>query len=339
LEHRRIIIPESGSPDVLQVIEERIPEPEANEVRVKVFAAGVARADILMRRGQYPEAIPSYPYTPGYDVSGVVDALGKGASKFEQGTRVVALTEVGGYAEYVCLPEDNLIPVPEGLDLAEVVCLGLNYLTAYQMLHRFANVKAGERVLFHAAASGVGTAQLQLGRLVELEMFGTVSRGKQDFVSDLGGIPIDYRSEDFVKRIRTLTGDGVDAAFDPVGGSHIWRSFKTLRKNGRLIAYGEMAITGAQAPKRSEVTLHHYLPRVLNYYPGARKVMWYESFLENQAHPDWYHKDFATLIELLKQGKIKPVIAERITLAEAMRAHELLEASAVSGKIVLICNG
>lgn len=338
MEHRRIIIPEPGSPDVLQVIEERIPQPGANEVRVKVFAAGVARADILMRRGQYPEAVPSYPFTPGYDVSGVVDTLGEGASKFEPGARVVALTEVGGYAEYVCLSEDDLVPVPEGLDLAEVVCLGLNYLTAYQMLHRFANVKAGERVLFHAAASGVGTAQLQLGKLAELEMYGTASKGKHGIVSELGGIPVDYKSEDFVKRVRGLTGDGVDAAFDPVGGSHIWRSFKTLRKNGRLIAYGEMSITGAQEPERIEVFLHHNLPNVLNYYPGDKTVKWYESFLEKQVHPDWYHGDFSVLLNLLVQEKIKPVIAERIPLVNAVRAHELLESATVSGKIVLICN-
>lgn len=338
MEHRRIIIPEPGSPDVLQVIEEKIPEPEANEVRVKVFAAGVARADILMRRGQYPEAVPSYPFTPGYDVSGVVDILGEQASKIEPGTRVVALTEVGGYTEYVCLPEDDLIPVPDGLDFAEVVCLGLNYLTAYQTLHRFANVKAGQRVLFHAAASGVGTAQLQLGGISELEMYGTTSKAKHDIISNLGGIPIDYKSEDFVKRIRSLTGNGVDAAFDPVGGSHLWRSFRTLRSNGSLIAYGEMSITGAQAPKRSEVAMHHYLPRILNYYPGDKTVKWYESFVENRAHPDWYHGDFGELLNLLAQEKIKPIIAERIPLVNAVRAHELLESAAVSGKIVLICN-
>jgi NADPH2:quinone reductase len=322
----------------LQIIEEKIPEPEPNEVRVKVFVAGVARADTLMRRGQYPESVPAYPFTPGYDVSGVVDAPGKEATKFEPGTPVVALTEVGGYAEYVCLPEDDLIPVPEGLDLAEVVCLGLNYLTAYQMLHRFAKMKTGERALFHAAASGVGTAQLQLGKLLDLEMYGTTSAGKLQLISTLGGIPIDYRNDDFVKYIRTLTGDGVDAAFDPVGGSHIWRSFKSLNKNGKLIAYGEMAITGSQEPKRIDVALHHYLPRVLNFYPGNRKVKWYEAFLENRAHPDWYHQDFATLIDLLQKGRIKPIIAEKIPLVDAVRAHQLLEAAAVKGKIVLICH-
>jgi NADPH:quinone reductase-like Zn-dependent oxidoreductase len=336
--HRRVVITHPGGPEVLKVIEEAIPEPGPYEACVKVLAAGVARADMMMRRGLYPGSVPLYPFTPGYDIVGLVDTIGEGTATNILGTMVAALTEVGGYAEYICLPEDDLVPVPMESDPAEVVCLVLNYLTAFQMLHRFAHVKTGERVLFHAAASGVGTAQLQLGSLTQLEMYGTASRGKHDTVSKLGGIPIDYQSEDFVRRIRNLTSNGVDAVFDPIGGSHLWRSFKTLRDQGRLIAYGEMAITGVQKPKRSEVMLHHYLPRWLNHFPGRRTVKWYEVFDENRAHPNWYHEDLTTLIALLEERKIKPVIAERFPLDEASRAHELIEASAVSGKIVLLPN-
>lgn len=338
MEHRRVIIPHPGGPNVLQIIKESIPEPKRHEVRVKVLAAGVARADIMMRMGQYPGAVPEYPYTPGYDIAGVIDDLGEGTSKFTGGMSVVALTEVGGYAEYVCLHEDDLVPVPNDLDPAEVVSLALNHLTAYQMLYRFANVQPGERVLFHAAASGVGTALIQLGKLAGLTMFGTVSERKHDIVKELGATPIDYQREDFVECVLDSTKDGVDAIFDPIGGLHIWRSFQALNTVGRLIAYGEMAITGTQETKRSEVMLHHYLPRLLNYFPGRRTVKWYEVFDEVRAHSDWYHNDLATLIAFLEEGKIKPVIAERLPLEEASRAHELIEASAVSGKIVLILN-
>ena len=337
MQHRRVIIAGPGGPEVLKLVEEPIPEPKPNEVRVKVLAAGVARADILMRMGQYPGAVPGYPYTPGYDIVGVIDEQGEGTSKFTPGMSVIALTEIGGYAEYLCLPEEDLVSVPKDLDPAEVVCLALNYLTAYQMLHRFANVQLGESVLFHAAASGVGTAQLQLGKLAGLSIYGTASKRKHDVVTQLGAIPIDYQREDFVERIRSLTGNGVDAVFDPVGGSHLWRSFRTLREQGRLIAYGEMAIAGVQKPKRSEVLLHHYLPRLLNSFP-VRTVKWYEVFDEKQAHSDWYQEDLGTLISLLVDEKIKPVIAERFPLEEASRAHELIGASAVSGKIVLLCN-
>jgi NADPH2:quinone reductase len=338
LENRRVIIPHPGDPDVLQVIKEEISTPKSNEVRIRVQAAGVARADIMMRMGQYPGSTPPYPYTPGYDIVGEVEYLGDGTSKFKVGDKVAALTEVGGYTEYTCLPEGNLVSIPQGLDPAEAVCLVLNHLTAYQMLHRFANVEFGEHVLFHAAASGVGTALLQLGRLMELKMFGTASKEKHDVVSQLDGIPIDYQKDDFVKKIRSFTRGGVDVVCDPVGGSHLWRSFRVLNNKGRLIAYGEMAVTGPEEPKRFEKTLHHNLPGLLNRFPGGRRVQWYEVFDEFEAHPDWYHDDLTALLDLLGERKLNPVIAKRMPLEEASRAHELIESSAVSGKIVLICS-
>lgn len=338
MENKRVVITRTGGPDVLQVISENIPEPKSGEVRVKVLAAGIGRADIMMRRGQYPDSMPPFPYTPGYDIVGVVDSLGEGVTKFKRGICVAALTKVGGYSEYTCLLQDDLVQVPENLDPAKVVCLILNGLTAYQMLHRFAKVQAGEQVLFHAAGSGVGIIQLQLGKLVNLKMYGTENQRKHKIITNFGAIPIDYQNEDFVKRIRILTGTGVNAVFDPVGGSHLWKSFRALRSKGRLVAYGEMAITGAQKPKTSEVYLHHYLPRLLNLVPGGRKVRWWEVFPENRIHPDWYHQDLTTLIDLYAQRKINPIIAERIPLVEAARAHELFESSTTIGKIVLICN-
>ena len=154
------------------------------------------------------------------------------------GQIVAALPVVGAYAEYLCLPEGAVVPVPSDLDPAEAVSLVLNYVTAYQMMHRSAQVKPGERVLIHSAAAGVGTVLLQLGKLVELEMYATASRPKHTLVSSLGGAPIDYRKEDFVKQVLVLTGDGVDAVFDGIGGDHLWRSYKTLRAGGRVISYG-----------------------------------------------------------------------------------------------------
>ena len=144
----------------------------------------------------------------------------------------------GAYAEFVCLPQRELVPVPSGLDAAEAVSLVLNSVTAYQMLHRSAKVRSGQRVLIHGAAGGVGTALLQLGRLAELEMYGTCSSRSAPAVSDLGGIPIDYEHEDFVKEINRLTSEGVDVVFDPIGGTHIWRSRKALLPGGRVVAYG-----------------------------------------------------------------------------------------------------
>jgi NADPH2:quinone reductase len=237
VKHTRIIVAHYGGPDVLQAIEEECPEPKAGEVRVRVLAAGVALPDLLAREGVHPET-PRVPFTPGWDLVGVVDRLGDGASGIKPGQIVAAMPISGAYAEFVCLPQSELVPVPSRLDAAEAVCLVLNYITAYQMLHRSAKVRQGQRVLIHGAAGGVGSALMQLGRLAGLEMYGTCSSLGASAVSDLGGIPIDYRHQDFVKGIHGFTGLGVDAVFDGIGGSNLWRSREALRPDGKVVVYG-----------------------------------------------------------------------------------------------------
>src|SRR5438093_2557235 len=191
----------------------------------------------MMREGIHPET-PRLPFTPGWDLIGMADRLGSGVSGIERGQLVAALPISGAYAEFVCLPQRELVPVPSGLDAAEAVSLILNYVTAYQMLHRSAQVRAGQRVLIHGATGGVGTALLQLGHLAGLEMYGTCSSRGAQTVSDLGGIPIDYQHLDFVTEIRRFTREGVDVVFDGIGGPHIWRSRQALRPGGRVVAYG-----------------------------------------------------------------------------------------------------
>src|SRR5678815_140016 len=190
MRHTRIIVTHYGGPDALRVVEEECPEPKIGEVRVKVLAAGVSLPDIMAREGTHPET-PPLPFTPGWDLVGAVDRLGDGVSGIEPGQIVAALPIHGAYAEFVCLPPRELVPVPSGLDAAEAVSLILNYITAYQMLHRSAKVKPGQRVLFHGASGGVGTALLQLGRLADLEMYGTCSSRDAWAVSALGAVPID----------------------------------------------------------------------------------------------------------------------------------------------------
>src|SRR5579864_2848026 len=235
MKHTRIIVTHYGGPDAIQVIQEECPEPKAGEVRVRVLAAGVSLPDIMAREGIHPET-PRVPFTPGWDLVGVVDRLGDSISGIEPGQIVAALPIRGAYAEFVCLPQRELVPVPPGLDPAEAVGVILNYVTAYQMLHRSAKVKPGQRVLIHGAAGGVGSALLQLGRLAGVEMYGTCSLQGASTVSDLGGIPIDYQHQDFVKEIYRLTSEGVDFVFDGIGGNHIWRSRRALRPGGRVVA-------------------------------------------------------------------------------------------------------
>jgi len=238
--YKRIVVNHYGGPDTLQVVEEECPEPKGGEVRMRVLAAGVALPDLMMREGIHPET-PALPFTPGWDLVGEVDRIGAGIAEIAPGQIVAALPISGAYAEFVCLRQSEVVQVPPGVDAAEAVGLVLNYVTAYQMLHRSAKVRRGQRVLVHGAAGGVGTALLQLGRLAGLEIYGTCSSRGAQTVSGLGGIPIDYQNLDFVKEIHRLTSDGVDVVFDGIGGAHIWRSREALRlggEGGGLWSYG-----------------------------------------------------------------------------------------------------
>ena len=270
-----------------------------------------------------------------------MDKLGEGVSTLQKGQTALALTVTGGYADYICVPAASLVPFHQELDPAEAVSIVLNYLTAWQMIHRFANITEGDRILVHGAAGGVGTALLQLGKLAGLEMYGTASEAKHDIVSDLGATPIDYKAADFVKNIKEWTKDGVDAVFDPIGGKHLQRSYYALKSGGRLVSYGFSSVMNEGRPKLTKFLLEFLrMPRFspVKLMNGNKAVAGYMIQSLAEKRRDWYHKDLTTLIDLLAQKKIKPIVAERIPLAEAARAHELLNKSAVVGKIVLMCN-
>src|SRR5216110_3448572 len=238
---KRVVVGHYGGPEVLQVVEEGDPRPGPGEVRVRVLAAGVSFSDALLRTGTYLGG-PKPPFTPGYELVGVVEELGPGCSTLREGDRVAALSVWGADAERVCVPEKYAVEVPEDLDPAEVVSLVLPYMTAYQLLHRVARVKSGETVLVHGAAGRVGTAVLELGALAGLRLYGTASARDRAAVERLGAVAIDYRNEDFLARVRELTGgEGVDVVLDSLGGPISLRSFRALRPGGRLVVFGRYA--------------------------------------------------------------------------------------------------
>ncbi len=347
MKHRRIIVSQYGGPEELRVVEEDCPEPKPGEARVRVLAAGVALPDVMMREGIHPET-PSLPFTPGWDLVGVVDQLGAGVSAIERGQIVAALPISGSYTEFICLPQRELVPVPPGLDAAEAVSLVLNYITAYQMLHRSAKIEPGQQVLIHGAAGGVGSALLQLGGLAAVKMYGTCSSRRAPAVSDLGGIPIDYRNLDFVKEIYRLTRDGVDVVFDGIGGPHIWRSRNALRPGGRVVAYGiTSSLSGGRLASGRSGRRHRFRAiAIFGLYiaggwllPGRKRVLPYSIQWLKRVKPALFRQDLITLLDLLRQKKIKPLIAERFPLVQARRAHELLGKEGVTGKIVLVTSG
>ncbi len=330
MRNTRVILTALGGPEVLKVVEDEIRNPAAHELRIRTLACGMAFADVLMRRGLY-SGVPPLPYSPGYDIVGEVESCGSSGTEWKIGDLVTALTMTGGYSQYILIPESEVVPVPAGLDPAEAVSLVLNYTTAYQLIHRIAKLRQGESVLIHGAAGGVGTAALQLGALAGLKMFGTASKAKHELVAALGGIPIDYRSEDFVQRAR-----GVNAVFDPVGGRNWLRSYRAVGKGGRFVGYGmSAAIEGGRRNKMLAVWSFAWL-WLAGLLPG-KSAQWYSIITEKKKHPEWFREDLSQLLTMLQEKKISPVVAGRLPLRDASRAHEMLENASVSGKIVLMC--
>jgi NADPH2:quinone reductase len=344
---KRVLVDHYGGPEVLKVVEQDDPRPGQGEVRVRVLAAGVSFTDAQIRAGTYMGG-PKPPFTPGYELVGVVEELGMGCERLHEGDRVGALTVYGADAERVCVEEKYAVAVPEDLDPAEVVSLILPYMTAYQMLHRTARVHSGETMLVHGAAGRVGTAAVELGAVAGLRMFGTCSAGDKALVERLGAVAIDYRKEDFLARIRELTdGEGVDVVLDGIGGKVALRSFRALRKGdqitgdpgGRLVTMGAYK-TLVQGRKSLRAWFEWWPTTAITWLWGMlssrRHVSGYRVQILRIPHQDWFAEDFEALLALLREDKIHPVVAERLPFSEARRAHEMLESSAAKGKLVLV---
>jgi NADPH:quinone reductase-like Zn-dependent oxidoreductase len=255
---QHIRIARFGGPEVLELAEEQtIPGPGPGEVRIKVLATGTGFTDTFIRRGRYPDFKGPLPFTPGYDLVGVVETTGPGVTAPREGQLVADLCVVGGYAQYAIRPARFLVPVPNGVDPAAAVCIPLAYLTAFQMLTRYRHLPRGAAILIIVASGTVGTALLDLARHLGLEAIGTCSAANAPAVEHFGGVAIDYRAGDFVAAVGRITsgrkgGAGVDAAFDAIGGAHFSRSFTSLAKGGCLLAMG---------PKQWRLGVKACLPR------------------------------------------------------------------------------
>lgn len=336
MKYKSVIISQKGPPSVLQVIEKEVRAPAADEVRVRILYTGVGFTDIIMRYGNYRFA-PSIPFVPGYEIVGIIDALGADVAGITVGQRVAALTVHGGYAEYIYLPPEELVPVPDEVDAAEALCLILNYVTAYQMLHREAQVQTGQTILITGASGGVGNALLQLGQLAGLKMYGTASKQKQDLVTRLGGIPIDYRTQDFVQVIQEKEPDGIDAVFDAIGWRSARRGYQLLRRGGRLVSFGQTASMGNGQANTLTGLADFVLPLALNLVPDGKRGTFYGITGLYQKDPKPFRVDLPKLFALLAAKKVQPVIDSILPLTEAAHANEMLEQGKVRGKLVLRC--
>jgi NADPH:quinone reductase-like Zn-dependent oxidoreductase len=293
----------------------------------------------MRREGVYP-GTPAPPFTPGYDIVGEIDAVGEGVRDAWIGRKVIALTNgIGGYTRYICLPESELVQLPERVSPDEAVSLALNYVTAYQMLHRYAKVSQGQSVLIHGAAGGVGTALLELGRLAGLRMYATASAAKHHVLAQFGAVAIDYRTKDFVACIMRHEPEGVHAVFDPIGGANWQRSFLTLRKGGTFVGYGFTSILSDVASdenKKSLLADWRTLSETKK-TPDGNDAFIYSLTTLKRNEPAWYKEDLSKLLKWLAERKIRPIVAQTFPLQDASRAHEYLNSSAAIGKIVLDC--
>jgi NADPH:quinone reductase-like Zn-dependent oxidoreductase len=337
-----IVMPHLGGPEVLQVQQRELPAPGPGQVRIRVEAAGVSFAEVQMLRGRY-FAQPKFPFVPGYDLVGRIEAVGPGASGgsasaggsgaagLAVGQRVAAMTRTGAWSQSVLVPATHLVPVPESVDPAEAVALVTNGVTAYQMVHRVARVAAGDTVLVHGAAGGVGTLLVRLALRAGARVIGTASPGKHDRVRELGAVPLDYREPNLADRVRELAPGGVAAVFDHAAGPGLQQSWRSLGRGGTLVVYG------------SASTLDDQGWRMRPYVETIGQLLWWRA-LPNGRRTSFYgirqdknfDADLATVLELLRTGELKPAVAARLPLTDAAQALRMLDDRAVVGKVVLV---
>lgn len=328
---KKIVLTAFGGPDVLELQSVgTLPEPEANEVRVRVLVTSAAFTDVMIRKGMYPDVKEKPPFTPGYDLVGVVDAVGAGATRFRPGDRVADLTTIGAYAEYVCLPEERLTHVPDGIPEVDALCMILSAVTPWQMLHRVAKAKTGQSLLIHGAGGAVGTAMLQLARDAGIAAFGTDVEAKHDLIRSLGATPINADVSEAA--LLTATNGGVDFVFDPLGGESLSRSLHALKPGGMLVAFGfQNEVLG----RGGSIPLDFVKLTLWDWLPNGHATAFYSIGAMRRKHPEWFTEDLAALFGMLVEGRIRPVIAEELPLAEVRGAHERVEAGEVAGKLIL----
>lgn len=327
MKYKSVVLTKRGGPHVLQIQENQLKAPKGTMVQIKLFSCGVGGTDIAMRYGYYPFA-PEIPFVPGYEIVGKVTAIGPGVTQFKAGDTVAALTVHGGYSEYLHLEEEHLVPVPENIPPDEAVATILNYCTAYQILHRTLDVKKGDKVLIIGASGGVGAALADLGRLAGLKLYGTASSQKHTGLKNQGVIPLDYQSENWMSAMRQKEPNGLDYVIDGVGQQYINKGFSLLKDGGRLVEYGYPSFMG--------MLFGIVKIKLLSWAPNGKQGEFYGISAQYKKDKATLHADMRTLFDLLKKGKIKPLIAKRFPILEAAAANRLLESGKISGKIVLV---
>ena len=332
-----VVLPGRVEPDGLQITHRELAAPGHGQALVRVEASEVSFAEQQMRRGKYFDQ-PPFPFVPGYDMVGVVEAVGPGVGAQLVGTRVATLTKIGGWSSHLLLEAADLVPVPTGLDPAAAETFVVNGITAWQMLHRITRVRSGGTVLVHGANGGVGSTLVQLARLAGIRVIGTASAHNAEAVRALGAEPVDYRG-DITAQVRALAPEGVDAVFDHVGGPGIVDSFRLLAPGGTLVAYGSAATKDEAGNSRLPVL--RLIARLLwwKILPNRRRTHFYNIWA-GRRRADRFRarlaEDLGAVLDLAAHGELEARIAARFPLREAARALATAESGSVTGKVVLV---
>lgn len=325
---KKVVITAFGDESKLAIVEADLPEPATLEVQVAVEYSIVSGSDVNMRRGTYPFQKKA-PLTPGYSIVGKVLENGQGCSRFKVGERVACLSKYEGQAERINLPEKYLVPVPEGVDLKAAVALILDWVTAYEMLHRSAHVKAGQKIFVHGLSGAVGGALLALGRLEGAQVLGTAAKRKHAELEKLGAVPFEYGNKDWINAVQAL--GGVDAVFDPLGYESFDESYAILKRGGILVGYG-MNLPGLTKTPRRPVfpVILSLFSKNLLFWRGKRTTFF--GLTRTSKH---FAPDLELLFSWLKAGKISVPIKATFKLEQIQEAHREYVSSAGTGSIIL----
>ncbi|MEU6161066.1 medium chain dehydrogenase/reductase family protein [Streptomyces sp. NPDC047130] len=308
------------------------------QVVLAMEAAGVSFAEQQMRRGKYYDQ-PPFPFVPGYDLVGRAVDVGAGVSEELLGRRFAALTKTGGWAGQVTVDAGDLVEVPASVDPAEAETFVVNGITAWQMLHRLAKVRAGHVVLVHGANGGVGSTLVQLARIAGARVVGTASAKHHDAVRALGAEPVDYRAPDLERRLRANAPQGYDAVFDHVGGEGILASYRLLAARGTLVSYGTASTRDVQGSSKAPVLKLFARLMLWNALPNGKGAHFYNIWAGRRRLASFraaLRADLGQVFALLASGELVPQVAARVPLAEVAEAVRLAESGTVVGKVVLV---